>query len=152
MSIEIDVLNGDASWPRAEPLMDAVWPDHVMEKLAWKDVTWAHADLRVLIDAPEEAAKSGLACHVGIYFRDATWNGRKVHIGGIGGVATREDCRGRGLAGIALFGMDQLLPVLQIFQSVMQLAEQGLSLRNLLSHIGIAPCARFVSGSDGAHL
>ena len=32
MSIEIDVLNGDASWPRAEPLMKAVWPAHVVEK------------------------------------------------------------------------------------------------------------------------
>jgi hypothetical protein len=50
------------------------------------------------------------------------------------------------------FGMDQFLPVLQIFQGFTQLAEQGLSLRNLLIHIGIAPCARFASGSDGAHL
>ena len=35
MSIEIDVLNGDASWPTVEPLMDAVWPHHVVEKLSW---------------------------------------------------------------------------------------------------------------------
>ena len=95
MSIEIDVLNGDASWPKVEPLMNAVWPKHVVEKLPWGHVQWAHADLRVLIDAPEEAAKTGLACHVGIYFRTAIWNGRKVDIGGIGGVATREDCRGK---------------------------------------------------------
>ena len=67
MSIEIDVLNGDASWPRAEPLMKAVWPRHVVEKLPWGHVKWAHADLRVLIDAPEESANRGLACHVGIY-------------------------------------------------------------------------------------
>jgi aminoglycoside 2'-N-acetyltransferase I len=52
MSIEIDVLNGDASWPRVEPLMNAVWPRHVVEKLSWGHVEWAHADLRVLIDAP----------------------------------------------------------------------------------------------------
>ena len=102
MSIEIDVLNGDASWPRVEPLLDAVWPDQVMAKLSWKDVKWAHADLRVLIDAPEDLPQAGLACHVGIYFRTVTWNGRKVDIGGLGGVATREDCRGRGLAGLAL--------------------------------------------------
>jgi GNAT superfamily N-acetyltransferase len=102
MSIEIDVLNGDASWPRAEPLMDAVWPDHIVEKLTWGQVKWANADLRVLIDAPEESAKRGLACHIGIFFRTVTWNGRKVQIGGIGGVATREDCRGRGLASVAL--------------------------------------------------
>jgi aminoglycoside 2'-N-acetyltransferase I len=98
MSIEIDVLNGDASWPRAEPLMQAVWPAHVVEKLSWGHVKWAHADLRVLIEAPE----GGLACHVGIHFRHVSWNGRKFQIGGIGGVATRKDCRGRGYASIAL--------------------------------------------------
>jgi GNAT superfamily N-acetyltransferase len=98
MSIEIDVLNGDASWPTAEPLFDAVWPPDVLEKLPWGHVEWAHADLRVLIEAPS----GGLACHVGVYFRTVTWNGRKFHIGGIGGVATREDCRGRGYASLAL--------------------------------------------------
>ena len=89
MSIEIDVLNGDASWSRAEPLMKAVWPRHVVERLPWGHIEWAHADLRVLIDAPEDAPSTGLACHVGIYFRTATWDGRKVEIGGIGGVSTR---------------------------------------------------------------
>jgi len=98
MSIEIDVLNGDASWSTAEPLLDAVWPRHVLERLPWGDVEWAHADLRVLIEAPS----GGLACHVGIYFRTVTWNGRKLDIGGIGGVSTREDCRGRGYASLAL--------------------------------------------------
>ena len=98
MSIEIDVLNGDASWSTAEPLLDAVWPRHVLERLTWGDVEWAHADLRVLIEAPS----GGLACHVGIYFRTVTWNGRKLDIGGIGGVSTREDCRGRGYASLAL--------------------------------------------------
>jgi GNAT superfamily N-acetyltransferase len=102
MSIEIDVLNGDASWAKVEPLMKAVWPRHVVEKLPWGHIEWAHADLRVLIDAPEDAPKPGLACHVGIYFRDAIWDGRKVQIGGIGGVSTREDCRGRGYATLAL--------------------------------------------------
>jgi GNAT superfamily N-acetyltransferase len=109
MSIEIDVLNGDASWPRVEPLMNAVWPRYVVEKQSWGHVEWAHADLRVLIDAPEESAKAGLACHVGIYFRTAIWNGRKVNIGGIGGVATREDCRGKGYASVALGAAIQTL-------------------------------------------
>src|ERR1700760_5047164 len=98
MTIEIDVLNGDASWPRAEPLFDAVWPDDVMATLPWGHVKWAHAELRVLIDAPD----GGLACHVGIYFRTIDWNGNKIHIGGIGGVMTREDCRGRGYASVAV--------------------------------------------------
>ena len=31
-----------------------------------------------------------------------SWNGHKIHVGGIGGVMTREDCRRRGYASIAL--------------------------------------------------
>ena len=102
MSIEIDVLNGNASWPVVEPLMSEVWPHDVVEKLSWGHVKWAHADLRVLIDAPEDCLPNGLACHVGIYFRSVTWNGRKLDIGGIGGVATRPDCRSHGYATLAL--------------------------------------------------
>lgn len=99
MSIEIDILNGDASWQRAEPLLRAVWSPDAAEKQPWADIKWAHADLRVLLDAPDD---SGLACHVGIFFRTITWNGHKVHVGGIGGVSTREDCRRRGYASLAL--------------------------------------------------
>lgn len=98
MSIEIDILNGDASWPFAEPLLDSVWPPEVLDKLPWGHIHFAHADLRVLIEAPS----GGLACHVGIYFRSISWNGRKIHVGGIGGVCTREDCRGRGYSTLAL--------------------------------------------------
>ena len=98
MGIEIDVLNGDASWKVAEPLLNAVWPRHILDTLPWGHVQWAHADLRVLIEAPS----GDLACHVGIYFRTISWNGHKLHVGGIGGVATREDCRRRGYATLAL--------------------------------------------------
>jgi GNAT superfamily N-acetyltransferase len=98
MGIEIEILNGDRSWSRAEALFEQVWPQAGMEKLSWGHVKWAHADLRVLIETDDDA----LACHVGIYFRTVTWNGQKVHIGGIGGVATRADCRRRGYASIAL--------------------------------------------------
>ena len=105
MSIEVDVLNGDASWPLAQPLFNAVWPRHVVEKLPWGNVGWAHADLRVLIEAPA----GGLACHVGIYFRTVIWNGRKLDIGGIGGVATHPDCRRHGYASIALNAAIQTL-------------------------------------------
>jgi hypothetical protein len=97
MSIEIEILNGDASWPIAEPLHSAIWGRHIIEKAPWGNVKWANADLRVLIDAP-----GGLACHVGIYFRTITWNGQKVHVGGIGGVGTRQDCRRRGYATLAI--------------------------------------------------
>jgi aminoglycoside 2'-N-acetyltransferase I len=98
MSIEIDILNGDASWSEVEPLFQAIWPPEVVAKLPWAGIVSAHAELRVLLrdDADE------VVCHVGIYRREAKWNGRKVIIGGIGGVLTREDKRRRGYATIAL--------------------------------------------------
>ena len=98
MSIEIELLNGDAAWPMAEPLLKAVWPPEQLARLPWGQIEWAHADLRVLIEAPE----GGVACHIAIYFRTVEWNGRKLHVGGVGGVATREDCRRRGYATLAL--------------------------------------------------
>jgi aminoglycoside 2'-N-acetyltransferase I len=98
MAVEVEVRNGDESWPLAETIFEIVWPAKVLEKLPWGHVEWAHADLRVLIEEPD----GDLACHVGIYFRTVTWNGQKIHIGGIGGVATRPDCRRRGYASIAL--------------------------------------------------
>ena len=55
MSIEIEVLNGDASWTQAKPLFDAIWPAAVVATLPWADITFAHADLRVL------------ACHIAEY-------------------------------------------------------------------------------------
>jgi aminoglycoside 2'-N-acetyltransferase I len=105
MSIEIDVLNGDASWPVAKPLFNAVWPPDVIEKLPWAGIVFAHAELRVLVQAEPE----GLVCHVGIYRREVKWNGRKIRAGGIGGVLTREDARRRGYASIALNAAIQTL-------------------------------------------
>jgi aminoglycoside 2'-N-acetyltransferase I len=105
MSIEIDVLNGDASWPLAKPLFDAVWPPEVVAKLPWANLVFAHPELRVLVEAEPE----GVVCHVGIYRREITWNGRKVRAGGIGGVLTREDHRRRGYATIALDAAIQTL-------------------------------------------
>ncbi len=98
MSIEIEVVSGDETWPRAEPVLNAVWPPAEMARLSWGHVKWAHADLRVLIEADDGVP----VCHVGIYFRTVIWNGQKVHIGGIGGVATHPDHRGRGYASVAL--------------------------------------------------
>jgi len=105
MSIEIDILNGDASWPLAKPLFDAVWPPHVVATLPWADIVFAHAELRVLVQ--DEAGDA--LCHVGIYRRDITWNGRKVPAAGIGGVLTRADARSRGYAGVALNAATQTL-------------------------------------------
>lgn len=96
MSIEIDILNGDASWPRVKPLFGLVWTPEELARIG--NVRWANADLRVILDDPDGTT----ACHVGIYFRDGLWNGRKVRLGGIGGVSTHPDYRKKGYAGIAL--------------------------------------------------
>jgi aminoglycoside 2'-N-acetyltransferase I len=98
MSIEIEILSGDASWPTAAPLFNAVWPPEVVATKPYADIVFAHADLRVLVEDETE----GLVCHVGLYRREATWNGRKVRVGGVGGVLTHEAFRRRGLASVAL--------------------------------------------------
>ncbi|MDB5655438.1 MAG: acetyltransferase [Tardiphaga sp.] len=97
MSVEIEILTGDASWPSVKPLFEAVWPQQVVEKLSWGHIVFAPADLRVLVESDEQ-----LVCHVGIWRREGTWDGRKVRIGGIGGISTHPDFRRRGLASVAL--------------------------------------------------
>lgn len=98
MSIEIDVLNGDASWPLVQPLFHAIWPPEVVATLPWAGITFANPDLRVLLQDED----GDVLCHVGIYRRMISWNNRQMHIGGIGGVLTRADVRSRGYATVAL--------------------------------------------------
>jgi predicted acetyltransferase len=105
MGIEIEVLNGDASWRLAEPLFNAVWPPQVLAQLPWADIVFAHPDLRVLVQNEAEE----VLCHVGLYRRQIIWNGHKIRAGGIGGVLTREDSRRRGYASIALNAAIQTL-------------------------------------------
>lgn len=98
MSIEIDILNGDESWPLVEPLFKAVWPPEVVEKLPWGRFAFAYPEWRVLVQSESE----GVVSHVGIQRREVKWNGRRMRAGGIGGVLTRADSRRKGYASIAL--------------------------------------------------
>ena len=98
MSIEIEIVNGDQSATQVKTLFAQSSTAEEGDDAPWRRVKWADPDLRVLIDAPD----GELACHTGIFFRAATWNGQKVHIGGIGQVTTRPECRRRGYASIAL--------------------------------------------------
>lgn len=98
MSIEIEIRSGDAGWPATKPLLTSIWPPG-------GPIEWANPDLRVMIETPE----GQLVCHAGIYRRTGTWKGRKVRIGGIGGVATYPEHRKRGYAGIALAAAIQTL-------------------------------------------
>lgn len=103
MSIELEIRNGDESWDSVAPLLDVVWTD-IHRDAAWRHLEWANADLRVLLEADGQ-----IACHVGLYFRNVTWNGRKMHIGGIGGVSTHPDFRRRGYASVAVNAAVQTL-------------------------------------------
>lgn len=103
MTGRTDIIDGDAGWHLAQPLLETVWPPEMVATLPWCDVTWAHADRRVLVFADA----GDLICHVGIFWRHATWDGRPVKVGGIGGVATRPDCRQRGVASAAMRRAEQ---------------------------------------------
>lgn len=98
MDFEIDIENGDASWPKAEPLFETVWPSATKATLPWGHLTFAHAEFRVLVERED----CGVICHVGLYRRMATLDGRPVHVGGIGGVLTHPDHRRLGYASVAL--------------------------------------------------
>lgn len=98
MSIEIEVLNGDESWPMAKTLFD------MLAARSGRNTALGRGRLRPCRSARAgvQAEGEGLVCHVGIFRREAKWNGRKIQVGGIGGVATREDLRRRGYASVAL--------------------------------------------------
>lgn len=98
--MRIDISPGDPSWEAAEKLLDIVWPPHVMQTIAWRDVVWSHADRRVLVH--EDNPPHDLVGHVGLFTRNARWNDRDVTIGGIGGVATHPARRKSGIATAAM--------------------------------------------------
>jgi hypothetical protein len=80
----IEIKPGTVGWQQAEPLLKAVWPPEVVAKLSWKNVVG-----HILInDCWPSIATMKLS---------VTWQ-----IGGIGGVATREESTpGRGQCGDA---------------------------------------------------
>lgn len=105
MSIEIDIQTGDHSWPLVQSLFEKVWTPDTAAMIDGIPVEWAHPDLRVMIEAENE----GVVCHVGLFHRIGTWKGRRIRIGGIGGVTTHPDHRTRGYAGVALTAAIQTL-------------------------------------------
>jgi len=98
MTSRIEIKSGDDGWKDAEPLLESVWPADVLATLSWGKVVFAHAARRVLVWNEAEQ----LLCHVGIHWRDGTWDGRKVRFAGIGGVVTRAGYRGSGFASAAM--------------------------------------------------
>jgi len=94
----VEIRDDDIAREQAASLLRAAWPPEAVAKLPWRGVSWAKPDRRLLAFNRDNE----LICHVGIVLRDATWDGRSVKIGGIGGVTTREDSRRRGAAGAAM--------------------------------------------------
>ena len=97
MDVEIEIMTGAASWPTVKPLFDRVWPHKAAAERPQGSIEYAPAELRVIVQADDRPV-----CHVGIIRREGMWKGRKIHIGGIGGVATDPDFRRRGFASVAL--------------------------------------------------
>ena len=95
--MRVELRGGDETWAIAEPLMELVYPPEIMATMVWRDVTWAHADERVLVHDEER-----LVSHAGLYLRQGLHDGSAVRIGGIGGVMTHPAYRTRGFASAAL--------------------------------------------------
>jgi GNAT superfamily N-acetyltransferase len=95
--MRIEVLDGEEGWRRVESLDREVYPPEVMAIVPWRDVTWAHADRRVVVSDVE-----GIRCHVGVFWRNGTFGGRAVRMAGIGGVMTSAGVRRKGFGGAAL--------------------------------------------------
>jgi aminoglycoside 2'-N-acetyltransferase I len=94
----IEIKEARVGWEQAAPLLRGVWPPEVVATLPWRDVVWAEPDWRVLVfNLAHE-----IVGHAGVVIRDGIWYGQAVKIGGIGGVATREDSRQRGVARAAI--------------------------------------------------
>jgi GNAT superfamily N-acetyltransferase len=71
------------------PEVSAEWPGRVIE---WTPAQWA------LVGWEDDVA----LCHAGVVLREALLNGGPVKAGGIGGVKTHPDVRGRGFATTAM--------------------------------------------------
>jgi len=97
MSISVEIHSGESGWPLAEVLDRECYPPEVMATVIWRDVTWAHANTRILVRDADRTV-----CHVGLYLRNGKDGEAPRYIGGIGGVMTAPDARGRGHAGTAM--------------------------------------------------
>lgn len=95
--MRLEMRAGDEGWTEIEPLFARVYPPDVLATIVWRGVTWAHADRWVLVYVEER-----LVSAVGMYWRDGLQDDAPVRLGGIGGVMTHPEDRGRGCASAAL--------------------------------------------------
>jgi GNAT superfamily N-acetyltransferase len=91
-----DLLPADRDALRA--LTIAVYSPEVLATLPETRVTWAPAEWSIRVRDDD----GRLVSHVGMLVREAAVDGTPVLIGGIGGVKTHPDARGRGYAAAAI--------------------------------------------------
>lgn len=102
--MRIEVVDGEGGWPLVEALDAEVYSPEVMSGIVWRDVTWAEADKRVIVQDNES-----VRCHVGVFWRNGLLNAAPVKIAGIGGVMTSKVVRRQGYATAALRCAENLM-------------------------------------------
>jgi aminoglycoside 2'-N-acetyltransferase I len=95
--MRIEIVDGEEGWALVEALDHEVYPPEVMEVVPWRDVTWAHADKRIVV-WDDEAVR----CHVGVFWREGSFDGVPARMAGIGGVMTSSRVRRQGYANEAM--------------------------------------------------
>ena len=100
----------DADRAAVRDLSLAVYPPEELIDWPGREVEWSTPEWAVRIW--EENAE--LVSYVGVYVREAEFDGRSVRVGGIGNVKTHPAARGRGLArlGIRQFYIFLAAPIL----------------------------------------
>lgn len=104
MATAIRVHSGEVGWPLAEALERKCYPPEVMATVVWRDVAWAHADMRFFVQADDH-----VLTHVGLYLRDGKDGEAPRYIGGIGAVMTDPCARRQGHASTALRAVARLM-------------------------------------------
>ena len=102
--LDVTVRPREEGWQEVRPLAALVYPPEVLAGIVWRDVKWAEADYWVLVHGQDRRLLSA----VGMYLRNGRHDEEAVRIGGIGGVMTDPDHRGRGHASAALRQADAL--------------------------------------------
>jgi len=100
--LRVEIRRSGELTPSEQEYLDR-WTHRVFGAAAG-DYTWADVDWQVLVWIGAE-----LASHVEIVARTGTVGGRPVRLGGIGGVASAVERRGRGLATVAMEKAAQLM-------------------------------------------
>lgn len=99
-TVTLDLVADLSEADRAEvrELGLAVYPPGHFDDWPGRHLEWSTPEWCVRV----RDASGALATYVGVYVRDATWDGRPVRVGGVGNVKTHPAARGQGFAGLGV--------------------------------------------------